>query len=438
MKSSIKRIACAFLLCALLCTAVYAETGGEDAAASEPAAPVEEVKPEAPAPAEEAKPEAPPEAAGEPQLKCEPAEEPGEVEAQPTETPEAQSTETPEAQPTETPAPSETEAPSPEPSGEPGSTEEPTPEPSETPEPTVTPEPGSMLQITVVGSVKAEDGRFVLQYKEPQDVVEIAWNAVEGAALYHLKIESGEETLYEAEPEGTSLALTVAELLGALPEGDANGAQIRTLRVTAIGMEGEGLADGSLALQLVKEGGKRRHWGGFHGGGRGMYGAGTEEEQGFHVTPGKALTSTHSNGDQSMRMYGSAEIASTEEPVQELCVGEESVLLDHGSGLFTVCREENALALTPVSDGEAWSFSARLLKTLRRSGVETLMLDLNGQRTEIPTALEMRGEIYAKLSARGIVSKDYLFEINADGTEVAAAGGRYHLSAEHELLEIGG
>ena len=137
-----------------------------------------------------------------------------------------------------------------------------------------------------------------------------------------------------------------------------------------------------------------------------------------------------------MNLYGGAEIAASDEPVNELCLGTETIVLDGGA--FIAAPEADVLTLAPVSGGAAWSFSAKALKTLNRSGFNTLILMLNGEGTEIPTALEMRGAIYAKLSARGIVSKDYRIEVTEAGMEVAVAGARYRLDADFELVEIGG
>ncbi|MBQ0092019.1 MAG: hypothetical protein KBS45_01665, partial [Clostridiales bacterium] len=136
-------------------------------------------------------------------------------------------------------------------------------------------------------------------------------------------------------------------------------------------------------------------------------------------------------------LYGSAIIASTDEPMCALSLGNEDIVLNDDGG-FTVRVEADRLTLTAASGGGTWVFSARALKTLNRSGMNMLVLKADDRAVEISTALEMRGAVYAKLSAQGIVSKDYRFAVNADDTEVTVSGKSYRLNENCELLEIGG
>ena len=427
MRRRIKRVVGALLLCALLCTAVFAEPSEEPPIPELQPIPVE--KPQ-PIPVEKPQPESveepQPESVEEPQP--EPTEEPS---TDPIEEPPTESSTEPSVEPSIEPSVEPSADPSIEPSIEPSvePSAEPSIEPSVEPTPEPTPEPQDELCITVTGSTQGEDGRWIVKYFMPQQPVEAQWNAVEGAVVYAVRVIAEEQTRYETETEETVLTLTVTDFL------TENGKEKMDvlLIVEALAEDRTPLADGELPLEFVQESGRRKHGG--HGGRRS--GGGAQEEQGFHVTPGVALTNTHSSGDKSMNLYGSVEIALIDEPVSRMELDGEAITLDDGAD-FTATAEADTLTLAPTDDGRVWSFSGKFLKTLNRSGVNTLILNLNGQRTEIPTATEMRGTVYRKLSAQGIVSKDYAFFVNADGVEVFVQGERYRLSADHELLVIGG
>ena len=289
-------------------------------------------------------------------------------------------------------------------------------------------EPGEskdILTVSVTGSEQTESGGWQLAYQSTADTMEVCWNGTDGAALYRLRIVRDGKALCEKEIAGTSYAIPLSDLLAE----DAGEKTNVTLTVTSLAEDGSTLADGSLSLTLVRESGKRP---GGKGGGRRKTGG---TSQGFSVTPGTSLIRSHINGSKDARLYGSVEIVPSAEPTNRLSLGSAEIASD---GDFTVALEDGALTLSPVSDCEAWTFPAKALKTLLRSGVHTLTLFADGRRIEFSTDLQMKGDIYAELSARGIVSKDYAFTVTADGTRVAVAGEQYLFTADNELAKIGG
>ena len=286
-------------------------------------------------------------------------------------------------------------------------------------------EPKAVLTVSVTGSEQTKDGDWQMSYQSTADTMEIRISAADGAAGYRVKIICAGETRREKECAGTTLTVPLSDFL---PE-DAGERTGVTLNVTALSEDGSAVSSGSLALTLIRQSGKRP-------GGRSGRSKSGGAAQGFHVTPGSSLINSHTNGDKDARLYGSVEISASAEPTERLSLGNTEIVSD-GDG-FTVALAEGALTLAPVSACEAWTFSAKALKTLRRSGVHTLTLFAGGRRIEFSTDLQMKGDIYAALSARGIVSKDYAFTVTADGTRVAVAGEQYLFTADNELAKIGG
>ena len=316
--------------------------------------------------------------------------------------------------------------PSTEPSAEPSV--EPSAEPS--PEPDETPLPGGTLTLVAEGAT--QDGEGIWQFSPAPDAAQISfsWNAVEGAMLYACEIIDGQgKTILSTETEQCRIERPARDYP----------AESYTLRVRAVAEEAV-LAEGSLRFCIAQSDfpNGRRPSGGSGGGrpsGGGSDGA-PEAEQGFRVTPGEALTSSHASGTKDMQLYGTVALEPAEAPVTQLTLGGTvlSVTLDGGASAFTATLEGDALALTPESEGACWTVNARALETLNRSGAAMLTLVLGGETTLLSTNLAFRGATYAALRARGFVSGDFNLQIDRDGLRVEIDDQIYLINESGELI----
>lgn len=224
-----------------------------------------------------------------------------------------------------------------------------------------------------------------------------------------------------------------------------------TVTVVAI-RDGESVAQASLSFNLPsqdekpeedpgKDGkqGDQPQGGGQRSGGQKRSAAqssdGQEADQGFHVTPGEPLISTHTSGNRDMRLYGAVALTlDAASPMDVLTLGDTllDIRLSDGS-LFTASIETDALALVPQGEAQAWLLNGYALKTLARSGVKNLRLTLNDMTVEFPTLPELSGSNYGKLCAAGQTSRDYSYTVTSNGCTVTVAGQTYQLTAEGEL-----
>ena len=162
--------------------------------------------------------------------------------------------------------------------------------------------------------------------------------------------------------------------------------------------------------------------GGRPGGRRGGSGGGG-------MTPGTALTSTHSSGNKDMSLYGTVDLTVTEEEMNTLKVDdtELGVTLDGGASAFTadVSAADGVLYLTPVADGSSWQLSGAALKKLNRSGVTTVNLLLNGVELTMDTEITLSGTAYTELRVQGFTDSTFLWTVDAAGLHCQADGVSY-------------
>lgn len=187
-----------------------------------------------------------------------------------------------------------------------------------------------------------------------------------------------------------------------------------------------------------RPGGGRRPGGSFFGGWRGFGGSG--EEQGFRVTPGKALTSGHAYGDRDMRLYGTLALNVPDGEMDRLVMdGEElAVVLDGGEGRFTASVDDGTLTLSAAGDPRAWTINGAALKTLSRSGIDTVRLVFGDSEMSLPAETEMTGREYARLRAGGYVSGDYDFIVTRGAVAVMVDGNEYRIGNGNELVPVKG
>ena len=373
---------------------------------------------------------------------------------EPTEQPTPEPTEQPTPEPTEQPTPEPTEQPTPEPTSEPTEqptpepTEQPTPEPKEqpTPEPTAEPTPEPTLEptpeptppivfrvsdpegLTIADGVCAVDGTRALS-------LTLAWDCgatCDGFALSLIGPDGA--TLLDGRQAEPAVTLST--------EGWAAGRYVLT--VTALLRE-ESVASAALYIDLSAgrqpEGGQPQgggHGGGKRSGGAGQDAAGAQEPQGFHITPGTALTSAHASGTKDMRLYGTVELAASEEPMTTLTLGGEAldIALEDGAP-FKAALDGNALTLT-AEGGEAWLLNGLSLKRLSDSGIGAITLKTGEWQGELSTDPDLQGEIYARLRTEGVPSSDYRYTVSAAGVLVTVNGETYALDDENALIPMEG
>ena len=291
----------------------------------------------------------------------------------------------------------------------------------------------------------------------PQQVssITLTWNCDGECDGYAVSVSGG---VYSGKTEDTALTLCVASLsanrytvtVKALKDGKAVGKARLVFEIQKGDAEGTEVwtPEGEIPEDETPEsetpeggipgggspGGGRRS-GGAKGGASGGSGEQTEVEQGFHITAGEALTSSHTAGSRDMRLYGAVALSLEEgTAMTALTLGGEALeiaLKDGGS--FTAGVEENVLTLTPEGISDAWTMNGYALKALSRSGVETLRLNLNGGTVDFPTRPALTGDVYGALCASGYVSRDFTFTVDQNGVTVAAAGQTWTLNESGEL-----
>ncbi|MBQ8506864.1 MAG: hypothetical protein IJ466_05490 [Clostridia bacterium] len=338
-------------------------------------------------------------------------------------------------EPTPEPVPEATADATPEPSAEPTidpTTEpsaEPTPEPSIEPtiEPSASPEAPQFAITPENPLAQAAEGVYSIPITNSEEEVGFSWPAVEGADGYLAE-------LLQRDAEGVETILSsaaAAECRIAFPVNSiAQGRYI--LRVTAQ-LGGESIAQAEIQFELSM--GQGGFPGGFGGGGRpgggfsGDMAAG--EEQGFRITPGVALTDSHSSGTMNRQLYNAAEIEPSEEAVRSILLNGEEIA---SSEAFYVKNEDGVLSLIPEGENARWQLSLRALEVLNASGIETLLLGDEG----MDTGLLPCGAAYGRLRSQGYVSKDFILTLDADGWHAAVAGESYILHASGELEPLRG
>ena len=358
---------------------------------------------------------------------------------QPDETPET----TASTQPDETPEPGA--SPEPDASTEPDSSSEPTAstEPDETPNPDETPEPGaspepeapaSAIHLKPEGDARLVDQIWQIVLSDPGAQFAFTWTEVPDAERIHVQIsDSNESVLLSQDVEENRIALSPADYA----EGPY------TLRVEA--WAGEVLLCSDAAQFVLAQGDPGGRPSGGFGGGRPSGGSGGRsgggsgggegmEEQGFRITPGEALTSSHASGSGDMHIYGTVALELSDGEMTRLTLGEDvlELTLDDGAA-FTGSIDQSTLRLEAVAQGARWEIKLSALQTLNRSGIASLTLASGDGEIRLPTDLELCGSIYGMLRAQGLVAKDFTLELSAEERIVCVGENRYLLTADGEL-----
>ena len=287
------------------------------------------------------------------------------------------------------------------------------------------------LSITDPKGLAPTDGVYVI---DPSKVTSLtfAWQTRAACEKYRVAV-SGD--VYSAVTTDTALTLPLEKLAAGqytltveAMKGDRAVARAElTFRIDDAGQKPEGQQpQGSMPKRSGAQGGAQ--------------GDGAEAAQGFRVTPGEALVSTHISGTRDMRIYGAVALTlDTDGAMTELVLGGTplGIVLDGGDAAFTGIIEGDTLTLAAEA-GEIWTLNGRALKTLSVSGIARLVLCAGTGRVELDTAQALQGDVYARLRGEGFVSGDYNYQISDAGILITVAGSAYRLDDAGELMPMEG
>ncbi len=379
---------------------------------------------------------------------------PSETTATPTATPTPETTDSSSADATPTPTPAASAGTSESPSATEGTeTTDPTaavtssPEATETVTPTDTPEPteeptetiapGTPV-IEITSGATERDDVWLVPVQSMTDVITFSWTT-------DLECESYTLTLTDPEGNETSLGTTTETTYDLAVTDLTEGTYV--LKVGAVYDE-ETTLWGTISFALEASGMMMGGFGGgmSFGGLAGLTGSvsldGMEGEvAGFTVTPGVALTDDHASGTKIMTLFGTVELEIDDEEAMEILTVDDTeldVTLDLGASTFTAVIEDTIMTLTPSESGSSWQLNGAALRTLTRSGIETLELVTDSGTISFDTEISLTGTVYAGLCAQGIVSKDYVWTATSEGVTVCVNDTEYEVNAGGELVPLGG
>ena len=336
---------------------------------------------------------------------------------------------TPTAEPTATAEPTPTTEPTP--TAEPSASTEPTPtvEPTPTTEPTpALPTPGEItegaIEISLSGA-ESINGIWRVSLTAPDAQLSFSWTSSVENAGFVVYVDNA--LISDGVVQLASISLPAAGYMGQ-----------HTLYVGAIQADGSAIWGGlsfEIAAGGVPDGGFPGGRG-FSGGGRGA-GNADDAAQGFHVTPGTALTSSHASGTKTLTAFGAAEIPIEGEPTSAIAQADfgDALYLDGGENSFFALADSGSLTLTPVSAGECWQFSLLMLEALQKSGVTELRLNFDdGGMVALDTGLELSGALWGQLRAAGYVGKDCVLTVSFSGMRAQIDGTDYLVDADGALV----
>lgn len=415
---------CGLLICALILPACLAENNEAT-----------------PAPATET-----PTSAPAPEVTQAPATDPT---SDPTSEPAPSPTSEPSSEPTAAPSNEPTPQPSSDPTSDPSS--EPTMQPAQSPDVSPTPSPDATplplpgessdrITITPEGSAQENNGVWSISLSDPSAPLAFGWVCNESASHYLVYTKDAQDNArFIVDTADVRVELSAMDYM----QGSF------TLHVGAVLSDGQ-IIWGSISFELAggMSGGMPGGFGGFGGGMPGAMGGDMPEgEMGFRVTPGQALTSSHSSGSMDTSAYASSTITAGDAAVSALTLDSTQtvILLDDGASNFFVSSSDASLTLTPQSEGEEWQLSLLALNTLFQSGVDQAVFHIGNTSITLSTDLQLYGDIYAQLRSQGYVRKDFKLRISASGVQVCidaesldpASPKLYSINESGELVSPG-
>ncbi len=356
-----------------------------------------------------------------------PAEAPTEASTEaPAETPTEATTEVPTEAPTEIP----TEAPTGEPTLEPAA--EPTPE-IET----------ISVSVTAAQGITAEGSAFCIP-SDGEYSLSFSWSYSGECDSFHITVSNVEGSVVEGSQAETDYVLWTSSMqegsyrftVEAVKDGVAvaQGEYTFSLAFAEGGPGGGGPGGGG----KPSGGGGGKPFGG--GSGVGAGGSAAEQETGFRITPGDALTGSHTSGNKDMTLYGTVTLDLPETAMTQLCMGdaELGICLENGEQSFTAAIEGDRLILTPETTGKRWVLNGLSLGILARSGIASITLGTDDGSVDLPTAWQLQGRTYSQLCSKGYVSADYDYIVTEESILVRTAGCLYRVDDSNELIPAEG
>lgn len=262
-------------------------------------------------------------------------------------------------------------------------------------------------------------GVYQITYMASNDSFSFSWTDVGDS--YQVSIDPG-SSFTQAE---NRISLTAAGYLH----------ETYTLSVVALS-GGTSIASASIRFRLTQMDTSPQEDGTAISSGMGRMGGGGRGGFGQGVTPGKALTSGHEEGNRDDSLYNTVAILPETSAMTCLTLDgtKLEITLDDGKSPFTAETEDETLRLIPVEAGECWHISFAALNLLNRSGISRLNLMLNEQSYTLATDWEPIGRVYAQLKAQGLASKHFVLLMDANGMNLSVDGTMYRVTDDEQLM----
>ena len=299
------------------------------------------------------------------------------------------------------------------------------------------------VSVTAAQGITAEGSAFSIPSKGEYSI-SFSWSYSGECDSFHITVSNGEGSIVGDSQAETDYVLRTSGMqegsyrftVEAVKDGVAvaQGEYTFSLAFAEGGPGGGGPGGGG----MPSGGGGGKPSGGGSGGGAG--GAAAKQETGFRITPGEALTSSHTSGNKDMTLYGTIALNVPETAMTRLCMGdvELGICLENGEQPFTAAIDGDRLILTPETTGEHWVLNGLSLSILAHSGIASITLGRDDGSIDIQTAWQLQGRIYSELCSRGYVSEDYDYIVTEDDILVRVAGGLYRIDDSNELLPTEG
>lgn len=171
------------------------------------------------------------------------------------------------------------------------------------------------------------------------------------------------------------------------------------------------------------------------------------------ITPGEPLTDSHASGTKDTTPYGALTLETDGESMPRLTLGGKKlnvslrVQTDETETLknagFTATIWEDTLELAGNGQMLEWILDGQALRTLNKSGANTLLLSDGKNAVSVPTAGFLSGEIYTLLRSKGYTDNTLTYIITlCDGEAqitVIAGNESYAVSSDcdSELYQTG-
>ncbi|MBR1558958.1 MAG: hypothetical protein IJ646_01820, partial [Clostridia bacterium] len=128
------------------------------------------------------------------------------------------------------------------------------------------------------------------------------------------------------------------------------------------------------------------------------------------VTPGTALSSSHTRGSKDTAAYGAADL-------------DGDLGIDLEGGVYTSALNGNTLTLTGA--GGHWAFDGAALRGLLKSGVYWVKLSDGTGEATLSTARTFTGPVYDALRAQGRTENTFAYTVTGGDVRVEVDGNGY-------------